>query len=384
MNSLLKTGQSQDALHNLQETAPLSRLMPRIPHSGVRVAVVGCGYWGSKHLRVLSVTPGIGAIALVEMDRDLRTKMQKTFPAARAFASMNAALPHVDAVVIATPPETHADLALAALREGKHVLVEKPLATSVAAAKALVDQAGRSGTVLMVGHTFQFNPAVRELRRRLVAGEFGKIYYIHSARLNLGLYRPDVNVVWDLAPHDISILNYLLNAVPKAVTAWGASLAFGGVEDLVYIRLEYENPSVTGYAHLSWLDPRKTRTVTVVGSEKMAVYDDLAEERLRIYDRGVDCMDGIPLHERPPLYRYGDIIAPHIRTDEPLAVQAKHFVDSIREHTDPETNGARSLAIVTVLEAIDRSLRERTLVPIDEASFHVPNRHTESAARSPC
>ena len=234
----------------------------------IRVGVVGCGYWGSKHVRVLSATAGVSEIAIVERDQSLCRRLQRTFPATRSFRSLQAALPHVDALVVATPPQTHARLALTAVREGKHVLVEKPLATSLVDAELLVEAARLAKSITMVGHTFQFNPAVRELRRRLASGELGKIYYIHSDRLNLGLYRPDVNVVWDLAPHDISILNYLLDSQPNAVIAWGDALAFGDIHDLAYVRLEYTSPKVTGYAHLSWLDPRKTRTVTVVGSEK--------------------------------------------------------------------------------------------------------------------
>jgi predicted dehydrogenase len=283
----------------------------------------------------------------------------------RSFRNLQAAFPHVDAVVIATPPQTHAELALLAVREGKHVLVEKPLATSLLDAELLVEAARGADVVTMVGHTFQYNPAVRELRRRLVSGELGRIYYIHSARLNLGLYRPDVNVVWDLAPHDVSILNYLLGSQPDAVMAWGDSLAFGNVHDLAYLRLEYAAAKVAGYAHVSWLDPRKTRTVTVVGSEKMAVYDDLAEERLRIYDCGLQSgIDGMPSHERPPAYRYGDMVVPYIRPDEPLAVQDKHFIDSIRTHTEPETSWTTGLSIVAVLDALHRSMLQGTLVSV--------------------
>jgi predicted dehydrogenase len=332
---------------------------------GVRIGIVGCGYWGSKHVRVLSATAGVSEIALIERDQSLCRRLQHIFPAARSFRSVQAALPHVDALVIATPPQTHAELALTAVREGKHVLVEKPLATSVADAESLVEAAHLANSITMVGHTFQFNPAVRELRRRLASGELGQIYYIHSARLNLGLYRPDVDVVWDLAPHDVSILNYLLDAQPSAVIAWGDALAFGDVRDLAYVRLEYNKPKVTGYAHLSWLDPRKTRTVTVVGSEKMAIYDDLAEERLRIYDRGLEGdIDGTPSHERPPTYRYGEMIAPHIRPDEPLAVQDEHFIDCIRKHTEPETGWTTGLAIVAVLEALQNSMLQGRLVPV--------------------
>jgi predicted dehydrogenase len=299
--------------------------------------------------------------------------MQQIFPAARSYRSIQAALPHVDALVIATPPQTHAELALTAVREGKHVLVEKPLATSLLDAESLVEAAHLANLITMVGHTFQFNPAVRELRRRLVSGELGQIYYMHSARLNLGLYRPDVDVVWDLAPHDISILNYLLGSQPSSVMAWGDALAFGGIHDLAYVRLEYQNPKVMGYAHLSWLDPRKTRTVTIVGSEKMAIYDDLAEERLRIYDRGLEGdIDGTPPHERPPTYRYGDMIAPHIRSDEPLAVQDKHFIDSIRTRTEPETSWTSGLVIVAVLEALQQSMLQGRLVAVPNSFVPCP------------
>jgi len=333
--------------------------------ASIRVAVAGCGYWGSKHVRVLNGIAGLAEVVLVERDRRLRESMQRSFPAGRAFASLEEALPLVDAVVIATPPQSHAALATMALRAGRAVLVEKPLARSLVEARALLEEARRANAILMVGHTFQFNPAVRELRRRLVAGEFGDIYYIHSARLNLGLYRPDVNVVWDLAPHDISIMNYLLGCSPVAATAWGASLASGPMEDVAYIRLEYEDPRVAGYVHLSWLDPRKTRSVTVVGSKKMAVYDDLAEERLRIYDRGVVSADDAgPPHERPVAYRYGDIVSPHISAEEPLAVQDRHFVDSVLWGTEPEASGDEALAIVATLEAIDRSLTSRARTPV--------------------
>jgi predicted dehydrogenase len=363
--------------------AATNRTLPvEVRQRGVRVGIVGCGYWGSKHARVLSATAGVSEIALIERDQSLCRRLQHIFPAARSFRSLQAALPHVDALVIATPPQTHAELALTAVREGKHVLVEKPLATSVMEAESLVEAAHLASSITMVGHTFQFNPAVRELRRRLAGGELGQIYYIHSARLNLGLYRPDVDVVWDLAPHDVSILNYLLDSQPNSVIAWGDALAFGDVNDLAYVRLEYEKPKVTGYAHLSWLDPRKTRTVTIVGSEKMAIYDDLAEERLRIYDRGLEGeIDGTPSHERPPTYRYGDMIAPHIRSDEPLAVQDKHFVDCIRTRAEPETGWTTGLAIVAVLEALQKSMQQRRLMPVPK-SFVASRRPNELSLRA--
>jgi len=347
---------------------------------GLRVAVIGCGYWGSKHVRVLSGLSDVRQVVIVDPDPRIQASMLSAFPAARAFPDLQSALPHVDAVIVATPPESHSDLAMTALRNGKHVLVEKPLTRSVEEARHLVDEARRQGLTLMVGHTFLFNPAVKELKRRLDRGELGQVYYIHSARLNLGLYRPDVNVIWDLAPHDITIMNYLLQSVPKTVSAWGASLACGAVEDVAYIRLDYHRLGVSGYCHLSWLDPRKERTVTVVGKQKMAVYDDLADERLRIFDRGVNSVrsldDPSPTYERPLSYRYGDIVSPHIRSDEPLALEDQHFVDCIREGTVPEASGLEGMIVIAILEAIDRSLKLGTPVdvtyPFDTSEFERP------------
>ena len=331
----------------------------------LRIAVVGCGYWGAKHVRVLSGLRSVDEVSIVEPDPRIRAMIRSAFPAAHAFADLTAALPHIDAVVVATPPSTHFDIASTALRHGKHVLVEKPLATSLAQAQRLVDEARSADRVLMVGHTFLFVPAVRELKRRLDRNELGTVHYIHSARLNLGLYRPDVNVVWDLAPHDITIMNYLLGSVPTAVSAWGASLTCKDVEDVAYIRLDYRHLGISGYCHLSWLDPRKARTLTVVGGRRMAVYDDLADERLRIFDCGVKGtgMDALP-HERPLSYRYGDIVSPHIVAQEPLALEDQHFVDCIRGTAVPEAPGSDGVAIVAVLEAIDRSLKASTTVEI--------------------
>lgn len=334
----------------------------------VRIAVIGCGYWGSKHVRVLSSLPGVSQVVIVEPDPQRRSAISSAFPAALPFPDLQSALPHIDAVVVATPPETHSELALAALRSGKHVLVEKPLTKSLEEARLLVNEAQLSSRVLMTGHTFLFNPAVKELRNRLLRGELGEVYYIYSARLNLGLYRCDANVVWDLAPHDITIMNHLLDSVPTSVSAWSASLA-RNVEDVAYIRLDYGHLGVSGFIQLSWLDPRKVRTVTVVGKEKMAVYDDLAEERLRIYDRGVTGLDdGSPPHDRPLSYRYGDIISPHIPSDEPLALEDQHFLDCIRNCAVPESTGQDGMAVIAILEAIDRALQGQITAAVDYPS----------------
>jgi predicted dehydrogenase len=330
------------------------------------IAVIGCGYWGSKHVRVLSALPDVHQVAIVEPDSRRRAAILSAFPATRGFPDLKSALPHVDAVVIATPPQTHGELALTALRSGKHVLVEKPLTKSVEEAQILVSEARRSTSVLMTGHTFLFNPAVKELRNRIVRGELGEVDYVYSARLNLGLYRCDANVVWDLAPHDITIMNYLLHSVPTAVSAWSASLARENIEDIAYVRLDYGELGVSGFIQLSWLDPRKVRTVTVVGKDKMAVYDDLAEERLRIYDRGVkDLEDGSPPHDRPLSYRYGDIVSPHISSAEPLALEDQHFLDCICNRATPESSGRDGMLVIAILEAIDRALQKGITVEVD-------------------
>ena len=345
----------------------------------LRVAVVGCGYWGSKHVRVLSGLRDVREIAVIDPDPQNRAAILSAFPAVRPFHDLETALPHVDAVVIATPPSTHFQLASAALRSGKHVLVEKPLTTSVAEAQVLVAEARQVDKVLMVGHTFLFVPAVRELKRRVSDGELGDIHYIHSVRLNLGLYRPDVSVIWDLAPHDITIMNYLLGSVPTAVCAWGASLACEHVEDVAYIRLDYGELGISGYSHLSWLDPQKERVTTVVGTRKMAVYDDMADECLRIYDCGVkSSTTDVPSHERPLSYRYGDIISPHIRPGEPLVMEDQHFLDCIHKGAVPDASGADGLTVIAILEAIDRSLKEKRAVEVEYTGLQPVADHPEN------
>jgi predicted dehydrogenase len=349
---------SREASINFASSAARAKKSP-----GLRVGVVGCGYWGSKHVRILSCTPGVSRVAVVEIDARTRAKIMSAFPASATYEDLDAALPHVDAVIVASPPHTHYDVALKCLRAGKHALLEKPIARSMLEALLLVEEARRSNLVLMPGHTFEFNPAVHELKRRIVRGELGRILYVHSSRLNLGLYRPDVNVVWDLAPHDISIMNYLLDSVPSTVAGW-ASLNAGEIEDVALIRIDYREIGVAGFAHLSWLDPKKTREVTVVGSEKMAVYNDLAEEQLRIFDRGVMRSEEASAFERPLSCRYGDIVSPHIDFKEPLALEVEHFLYCVQHGTPPSTDGESGLKVIAVLEAIDEAIATGTAVNV--------------------
>ncbi len=291
----------------------------------------------------------------------------------RGFLSLEAALPHVDALVIATPPSTHARLGLQAIRAGKHVLIEKPLATNTADAQMLVAEAEHAGVVLMVGHTFEYNGAVEMLTNLVQSQELGDLYYLDSARLNMGLYQHDVNVIADLAPHDISIANHVLGMPPTSVQAWAATHVHPVFEDVAYLRLSYDTLGVEANIHVSWLDPQKVRRTTAVGAKKMAVYDDMAtEERIRIHDKAVlpanGDGNGNGLARNEMAYHTGAIMSPFVPYPEPLAVQDRHFVDCVVNGTRPRTDGVNGLAVVQVIDAAQLSLLESRPVLLDEVT----------------
>jgi len=297
------------------------------------------------------------------------------FPTARLASSLTEVEDDLDAVIIATPPRSHSEVALRALRAGLHTLVEKPLATSVADAEAIVEAADQAALTLMVGHTFAYNSAVRMLKDIVRSGELGRILYVDTARLNLGIYQADCNVIWDLAPHDISILTYLLDETPDTITVWAQRTVGGLQEDVAYVRLDF--PSAPAYVRLSWLDPNKIRKVTVVGERKMAVYDDLSDtRRIQIYDRGVNLCpigDG-PAPPMPISYRTGDITSPYVEFVEPLRVQDSHFIDCVRNGSRPQTSGAQGLEIVRVLAASDESIATGAPARIRGYGMGVPAR----------
>jgi len=339
-----------------------------------RVAVVGCGYWGSKHVRVLQAADGVEEVVLVDSREDRVRNLARSYKTAPWHTALASALADVDAVVVATPPSTHVAVALQAIEAGKHVLVEKPLAPTTSGARLLVSAAFAAGVTLMVGHTFEYNPAVRKLRELVQNEELGELYYIDSARLNLGLYQNDVNVILDLAPHDISIINHVLGRKPVAAQAWASRHAHRRFEDVAYLRLFYDDffdaRGLSANIHVSWLDPCKVRTVTAVGSQKMAVYNDLAaDERIRVLDKGV-CLppDGDDMTQPPLSYRYGDIVVPFISPDEPLAVQDRHFIECIASGSRPLTDGENGLAVVEALEAAELSRRLGRPVLLEELS----------------
>jgi predicted dehydrogenase len=332
----------------------------------MRVGVVGCGYWGAKHVRVLHELPDVERVVLVDQDEASLGSLRRVFPGVEVHRQLETALDHIDALVVATPPVTHFDVAMAAIEAGRHVLVEKPLAPTVAQAEEMVAAAEARGVTLMVGHTFEFNPAVWRLRDALRDGELGNVYYIDSVRLNLGPIRRDVNVIGDLAPHDISIANFILGARPTAVTAWGSAHTHPWIEDTATVRLDYGTLGIAATLRVSWLDPCKVRRTTVVGDRMMAVYNDLDDnERIKLYDRGVvDANHGAD-HATPMSYRYGGISAPYLQFREPLVVEDEHFVKSVLRGERPSVDGRNGLGVVRVLEAAQFAVREGRTIPID-------------------
>jgi predicted dehydrogenase len=331
----------------------------RGPHKSIRVGLIGYGYWGSKHVRVLAGLPGV-ELTVIEHRPDRLREAMTSFPSIQVASHLDEVQDELDAVVIATPPHSHGPVALKALRAGLHTMVEKPLATSVEVAEALVETADAGGLTLMVGHTFEYNAAVWKLKQIISSGELGRILYIDTARLSLGRYQNDCNVIWDLAPHDISIVSYLLDEFPETASAW-AQRNVGDVHaDVAFIRLDFPRASASAFLHVSWLDPNKVRRLTVVGDRKMVVYNDLSDnERIRIYDVGVapaEISEGPAPYEMPVTYRTGDITSPYVEFAEPLLVQDTHFIDCVRTGRRPDTPGERGLGVVRVLAATDDAL----------------------------
>jgi predicted dehydrogenase len=336
---------------------------------GIRVGVVGLGYWGSKHLRVLRSMTGVAAVVGIDQRfAQIDDRQQQIDHGVAVYADMEDALPHVDAVVIATPPASHADLGLKAIAAGKHVLVEKPMATSTQAAQSLIEAAAAVNVVLMPGHTFEHNAAVHKLRELVRGGDLGRLFYLDCARLNLGLYQTDVNVILDLAPHDISISNFVLGARPATVTAWGSRHVHPEHEDVAYLRLDYADVGVRAHIHVSWLDPNKVRRITAVGSKKMAVYNDMAdEERIRVYDKSA-----VPPVSDGPLsgvaYHLGDMVSPYVAFAEPLVIQDQEFINCIVGDSVPSVDGTSGVAVVQALECAQISLREQRPVALAEVA----------------
>jgi predicted dehydrogenase len=330
----------------------------------VGIVVVGLGYWGPNLARAISTVRNGRLHGLCDPDATRLERFAAMYPAAIAYRSLDDVLAddRVDAVVLATPVDTHFQLAERILRAGRHVLVEKPLARTSGECETLIAVAEERSLVLMVGHVFLYNMAVREVRDRIESGELGDIRYAYSQRLNLGQVRRDVNALWNFAPHDFSILSYWLGTTPELVTARGYSYVQEDVEDVVFVTADYP-VGIGANIHISWLDPQKVRLMTVVGSRKMIVYDDTQPDaRVAIYDKGVARVDqgGLGSFETfgqfQLLHRAGDVLIPKVDFIEPLQVECQHLVDCIRDGKRPLTDGAAGLAVVRALEAAQASL----------------------------
>lgn len=328
----------------------------------VRVAIIGFGHWGPNCARILSGTlTGARLVACAEPVAGRLAAFERQYPSARAYVDYRRMLRDgdIDGAIVATPTSTHREIAEDCLNAGIDVLVEKPLAGTVSDAESIVATARASGRSLMVGHTFLFNPAVRAIKGYIDQGLLGEIRYLYFQRTGLGPIRQDVNVLWDLAPHDISMLRYWLNSDPVDVTARGESYLKPQTEDVVFVTLSYPN-QILASVHVSWLDPVKVRRVTVVGDRKMVVFDDThATEKLRIYDRGADYQPrGGGFAEFIAAVRDGDIVIPRLEPLEPLRVELEDFVRCVSTRATPVTSGEDGLAVVRVLEAASRSLHE--------------------------
>ena len=319
-----------------------------------RVGVVGAGYWGPKVIRNLAALPHADLRVVCDLDPTRLAAIGEQYPQVELTTDYAALLASdVEAIAIATPVNTHYELVRQALLAGKHVLVEKPLTANVREAARLVALAEERDLMLMVGHTMLFEPAVELLRDLVRSGELGDIWHVTSERLSLGLFRRDVNVLWDLAPHDISILLEVLGAEPVVASARGACHVQPGIQDVAYIELRFPN-NVMAHVHVSWLDPGKVRRLTIVGSKKMAVLDDMADEKLRVFDRGVEpaTAGGTQL-----LYRLGESTAIPVPTAEPLRRQCAYFLNCIRRGERPRARAQEGLKVVRILEQADRSLQ---------------------------
>lgn len=328
----------------------------------INIGIVGYGYWGPNLVRNFAETPGAIVAAVAELDTAKLAVVQRRYPAVKTTTDFRALLndPNIDAVAIATPVSTHFELALAALRAGKHVWVEKPMTETSDQARQLIDEAERRDRVLIVDHTFIYTGAVTKMAELIKGGELGRIYYYDSIRVNLGLFQRDVSVISDLAVHDFSILDYLLNEHPIAVSASGTNHFPGTPENLAYVTLFYESGTIA-HANVSWLAPVKIRQILVGGSKQMITYNDLEpSEKIKVYDKGVSFTDDPQkIQEMRVGYRTGDMWAPRLAVTEALSVEGGHFVDCIENKKVPKTDGQLGLRVVELIEAATQSMRHK-------------------------
>jgi predicted dehydrogenase len=328
----------------------------------IGVGVLGYGYWGPNLVRNFSESPGCRVVAVSDLRAQRLEALRGRYPAVRATTDYREVVnaPDVDAVAIATPVSTHFDLGMAALRAGKHLLIEKPLAATSDEAFALIEEAERRKRVLLAEHTFIYTGAVQKIRELVADGGIGEVYYYDSVRVNLGLFQHDVNVMWDLAVHDLAIMDFVLGKEAVAVSATGVSHLGAGPENIAYMTLFFEDRLIA-HVHVSWLAPVKVRRTLIGGNRKMIVYDDLEpSEKVKVYDKGITVTESADAaYQMRVGYRSGDMWAPRIDITEALAVMARHFAQCIEHNQTPTTDGHAGLRVVRILEAATRSMADR-------------------------
>ncbi len=335
----------------------------------VKVGVIGCGYWGPNLIRNFNGLPDCEVVICCDKDEKKLKRMESLYRGIATTTDFRDLLTDdIDAVCVATPVWTHFHLAKDCLSANKHVLVEKPFASSSKECKELIDLAEKNQRVLMVGHTFEYTAAVNKIKEIVRSGELGEILYVSSTRVNLGLFQPDINVIWDLAPHDLSIILYVLDKEPLLVNAQGRDHYKKGIEDVALTTLTFDNGTIA-FLHNSWLDPKKIRSMVFVGSQKMLLYDDIDQnEKIKIYDKGVEVPKYYDTYaEFHFSYRYGDIYIPRIDDYEPLRAECKHFVECVMEDKTPRSDGYSGLRVVEIIEAANESLRNNGYaIPVNQ------------------
>lgn len=328
----------------------------------IRIGVVGYGYWGPNLVRDFSRAPGSQVTAVCDLSAERLALARQAYPSIHTTHSYRELLadPRIDALVIATPASTHFDLALEALRAGRHVLVEKPMATGAEQARRLIEEAERRGLTLMVDHTPVYSGPVRKVKELIDSGELGQVQYYDAVRVNLGLFQPDVSVIWDLAVHDLSAIDFVLPARPIAVSATGMSHVPGACENIAYMTLFFEGDLIA-HVHVNWLAPVKLRRIFVGGTRKMLTCDDLDPiEKVKVYDKGIRLADSVEASRPPRIeYRAGDTWSPQLDSTEALRCETLHFLQCVEQGERPQTDGYAGLRVVHLLEAASRSIQQR-------------------------
>jgi predicted dehydrogenase len=344
----------------------LPRAKARRHTSAVRVGVIGYGYWGPNIVRNLLSVDDCDVVTVCDKSPDALQRVHKVYPGLALTTEFNAVLrsPDIDAVAVVTPVWTHYELAKAALMSGKHVFVEKPFTSNSRQGEELIELAASKNLRVMVDHTFLFSGAVRKIREIIDAGTLGDLYYFDSTRVNLGLFQHDVSVIWDLAPHDLSIMDHIIREQPEAVVATGGQ-HLNGYADMAFITVYYPN-QIIGHVNVNWLSPVKVRTTLIGGRDKMLVWNDLeADEKIKVYDKGVKLTNGQGVYDLLVSYRSGDVWSPKVEQAEALKVELSYFVQCIRQGSNPDNGGEAGLRVVRLLESADQSLKARgRIVPL--------------------